>query len=402
MKRITTAVLFIMLIPAAFLYAADPSDLDSFPIAGDEDVTKARLVLGNDRWIQPHFFLQAGWMGSKTWDSANGETRHDSKWQNDAFIRSCRLIFNGQFASNVYFYVATDDLKAGKSSAADKDENSDTGKTNLYTQDAYIKFVANREFQIYAGLLTVPLSRQNLQSEATLLGVERNPLMRGMDGYSNNGRDTGLMVRGFIPFLEYRVGAFRGFGRSKDSEITPTRNKHDYPRLAARVQASAGDKEEGYFYSENYLGKRDVIAFGAGIDYQPDVGKHKEDYLSYAADVSFETSTDFLGKNAITAQAGVINSIYYPVDAKVTYDGFLAYYLQLGMLFNDSFQPMARFTYRKETGTGARKYQTITGGINYFINGHYANIRLGVDIPIGKNKKYEDQYKGVLQFQGYL
>jgi hypothetical protein len=402
MKRITTAALFLMLVPAALLYAADPSDLDSFPIAGDEDVTKARLVLGNDRWIQPHFFLQAGWMGSKTWDRANGETRSDARWQNDAFIRACRLIFNGQFASNVYFYVATDDLKAGKSSAADKNENSDTGKTNLYTQDAYIKFVARREFQVYVGLLTVPLSRQNLQSEATLLGVERNPLMRGMDGYSNNGRDTGLMVRGFVPFLEYRVGVFRGFGRSKESTITPTRNKKDYPRFAARLQATSGDKEEGYFYSENYLGKRDFLSFGIGADFQPDVGKHKEDYFSIASDMSFETPTDLLGKNAITAQVGGIKTWSYPVDANVSYDGFLAYYIQLGMLFNDTVQPMARFTYRKETGTGARQYQTITGGINYYINGHYANIRLGVDIPIGKNTKYEDQYKGVLQFQGYL
>jgi hypothetical protein len=66
------------------------------------------------------------------------------------------------------------------------------------------------------------------------------------------------------------------------------------------------------------------------------------------------------------------------------------------------FQPMARFSYRNDTGTGGNSYKTITGGLNYFINGHHANIKLSVDVPIGDNMDYSDQLRGAIQFQGYM
>ena len=414
MKRTTTALAVILTIAAAAsIFAADPMPEqppfpDSLVIGNDEDVTKARLIMGNDQWLQPHFFIQTGFSSAKTWDESAGETKRRANYSKDFYIRACRIILNGQFAPNVYFYFASEDLKAGKSAEDDSNVNSGTGKNNIYTQDAYIKFMPARAFQIYAGLLTVPLTRVNIQSDATLLGTEPVPVMSTMSGFSNNGRDTGVMLRGVAPYFEYRLGAYRGLGRKveKDSNGNPktTRNYSNSPRLSARITMNGADSEDGYFYSENYLGKRLVFSMGGGIDYQKDVNK-SDDYLAFATDFAVDMPVNManvFGISVFQLQGGFLKVQKYPSDADTQIKRSTSLFAEFGILMYDTIQPMARFSYRDEAGTGAKSYKTITGGFNYFINGHHANIKLGVDVPIGKNKKYADQLKGTLQFQGYM
>ncbi|HEY1405543.1 MAG TPA: hypothetical protein VF857_02940, partial [Spirochaetota bacterium] len=285
--------------------------------------------------------------------------------------------------------------------------NSATGKNHLFTQDAYLKVMPSKLFQIYAGLLTVPLTRVNIQSDATLLGTEPVPLMSNvMNGFSNKGRDTGVMFRGVMPYFEYRLGAFRGLDREveKDANGNPkvTRNGKNIPRLSARLQMNGADSEEGYFFSENYLGRRLIFSVGTGLDYQPDVRNNKKDYFAFAGDLAMDMpiSMDFM--SAVSFQSGFVKTLRYPTDADVLCTSSMVGYGQMGVLMYKNVQPMVRYQYRKETGTQKKSYQTITVGLNYFINGHNANIKFGVDVPIGKNKNYPDQYKGTLQVQGYM
>lgn len=414
MKRTTTALAVIMTITAAAsIFAADPAPEqppfpDSVVIGGEEDVTKARIIMGNDQWLQPHFFLQTGFSSAKTWDESAGETKSRANYSKDFYIRACRIILNGQFAPNVYFYFASEDLNAGKSAEDDSNVNSGTGKNNMYTQDAYIKFMPARAFQVYAGLLTVPLTRVNIQSDATLLGVEPVPVMNTMNGFSNNGRDTGLMLRGVVPYLEYRLGAYRGLGRKveKDSNGNPetTRNYSNFPRLSARIAMNGSDNDDGYFLSENYLGKRLVFSLGGGVDYQKNVNQN-DDYLAFAADIAVDMPVNMFslfGMSAFQLQGGFLKVQKYPNDIDPQIRRSTSFFAEAAVLLHDTIQPMARFSYRDEKGTGSKSYKTITGGFGYFINGHRANIKLGVDIPIGSNKNYADQLKGTLQFQGYL
>jgi hypothetical protein len=401
-------------------YAADQVQTqtqtpEAEPVASfDEDALKSRLVFGPDRWAQFHALIQAGVSSSKTWNAAANETKSDAYWSKDFFIRACKISFNGQIASNTFFFLQTADLTAGKSAQTEGEETNDaTGKNKLFTQDAYIKFAPAKAFQMYAGLLTVPRDRQNLQSQATMLTANGQPMVQSsMDGYSNNGRDTGIMFRGLLPaakpFMEYRLGVFRGLGRKNDEVTTsPTygeviRNKKDLPRIAGRIQLTAGDTEESYFLSENYLGKKGLLSWGIGVDYQPDQVENSKDYLSYATDVTFETPFSMELPMALSMQGGFIKSVNMPDTVNLQYDTLLDIYAQVGLLIAQKVQPTMKFAHRSTNGGEVTKFRTLSWGLNYYINGHFSNIKFDFDIPISKNNKLPDQYKATLQFQGYL
>jgi hypothetical protein len=388
---------------------------DSEPVTSfDDEALKSRLIFGPDRWAQFHALIQAGVSSAKTWDASANETKSDAYWSKDFFIRACKLSFNGQIASNTFFFLQTNDLTAGKSAQTEgEDTNDASGKNKLFTQDAYIKFVPSKAFQMYAGLLTVPRDRQNMQSQATMLTANGQTMIHSsMNGYSNNGRDTGIMFRGLLPtakpILEYRLGVFRGLGRKTDDVATSTtygqvlRNKKDLPRITGRIQLSAGETEETYFLSENYLGKRGYLSWGLGVDYQPDQVNNRKDYLSYASDISLESPFSMELPLALTMQGGFIKSVNVPDTVNLPYSSLLDIYGQIGLLINQKVQPTIKFAHRGTNGGEVTKYRIFTFGLNYYINGHFSNIKFDFDLPISKNNKLPDQYKATLQFQGYL
>jgi hypothetical protein len=387
-------------------------DLFAFSVSPEEDVTKARLLLGKNRWIQFHYFLQAGVQTARTWDSdaTPAETDSDAYWSKDFFLKRSRLILNGQVAKNVFFFMQTDDLKAGASSSNDNEENNVTGENKMFTQDAYIQFKAYDALQLYVGLLTVPFARQNMQSAATTLGTDLNRLQIPFTGYSNEGRDTGLMLRGmlFSQHFEYRLGAFRGLDREVVAEDN-IRNENDYPRIAGRIQfnvfdADSTEAENGYFYSGNYLGKRNVVAFGFGIDYQQDVyeqGDSYDDYFAWAFDLTIDYKV--ADGYAFPFQFGMIRANNSPSDDAL--DGkFWAYYVQTGFLILDTFQPFIKYSCKHDEINffGSKESGTVSGGLNYFIRGHHANVKLEYSHPVESNKDEPEEKKGVLQFQIYL
>ena len=191
----------------------------------EEDVSKARLTLGPDRWIQLHYFLQTNFNYGKL----------DSKNSYDFQIRKSRIVLNGQVAPKVDFFFQTDDLKAGNSSDKSTTDNDTDGANHLFTQDAFARLTVSRGFQIMAGLLTVPLTRINLSSQATTLCAIEDPNLEVMSNYSNNGRDAGVMLRGLFGTraFEYRLGVFDGY--SRDAKNANGRNGSDSPRLSARI-----------------------------------------------------------------------------------------------------------------------------------------------------------------------
>jgi hypothetical protein len=137
---------FLMMILAAPLFAMQEPE---------EDVSKARLLLGPDRWIQAHAFIQAGFTYGKSWSVAGYETRDDAIWAKDFELSKARLIFNGQVSESVFFFIQTADLKAG----AVREEDSEYNElSNVFTQDAYVQFKPFDWFQVYAGLMALPFS----------------------------------------------------------------------------------------------------------------------------------------------------------------------------------------------------------------------------------------------------
>src|SRR5919202_5689854 len=128
---------------------------------------------------------------------------------NNLFIRRVRLLFGGQVAKNVTFFVETDSANLGRSVGSVKNIPSTT-----IIQDAYGEFKASDEFAIDAGLMFVPFSRNSVQSAATLLPIDYGAYTFTASGptQSSTGRDTGVQAKGYFAknHLEYRLGAFQG------------------------------------------------------------------------------------------------------------------------------------------------------------------------------------------------
>ena len=120
---------------------------------------------------------------------------------NNLFIRRLRLLFGGQVAKNVSFFVETDAPNLGKTLAGGKNI-----QPSLILQDAYGKFRVTDAFMLDAGLMFIPFSRNSLQSAATLLPIDygMNTFNQSAPTESTTGRDTGFQARGY--FVGNRLG----------------------------------------------------------------------------------------------------------------------------------------------------------------------------------------------------
>ena len=123
------------------------------------------------------------------------------------FIRRLRLMFGGQVAKNVTFFVETDTPNLGKTLPAGKNIPG-----TLIVQDAYAEIKVNDAFAVDAGLMFIPFSRNFLQSAASLLPIDYGAYTYIQSGptQSSTGRDTGFQAKGYFlaNHLEYRIGAF--------------------------------------------------------------------------------------------------------------------------------------------------------------------------------------------------
>lgn len=387
---------FFSILLAAFIVAT-PAFADQVP---EEDVSKARLLLGPDRWIQFHYFLQTNLNVADV----------DGTWENDFQVTRSRLILNGQVAPTVDFFMQTQDFRIGNSSEDSTTDNTKTGENNMYASDAYVRFSPDRAFQVYAGLLAVPYLRMNIQSDATSLCAVQEDLLNVMDNYSTDGRDAGVMLRGsmFNRPLEYRIGVFEGLSRDRATG----RNPDDMPRISGRLQWTVlpDDEEPGYFVSENYLGKRNIISIGLGGDYQQKVcrkddGSYK-DYVGFGGDVAVDLGITY--GVAFAVQAGFAMNIGNPGEGlngsgTLDYDELVLFYGQTGVLFFGKVQPVARFVYRKNTvDSGDSTFGNIAGGVNFFINGHHAAIKTLYTHPLNDSVGIDGEQRVDISAQIYL
>jgi len=328
----------------------------------------AKLTFGDDQYLELHYLLQVQAYSQQTKDTTTG----DKYWSKDTMIRRSRVILKGQAAQGVEFFMETD---------APKQEDNNNGKY-LYTQDAYIDFTIAKELKIAFGHILLPFMHHDRQSAATLLCVDYTGAVVPVGG--NVWRDTGIEFRGLLAngLVDYRIGVFDGQDRKAG---TPTINKNDMPRYTGRIQVNLKDAEEGFFYSGNYLGKKSIISFGAGLDYQQDAfnaGTKAKDYTAWTVDVYFDHPV--AANNVLTLQAAYVNvknSPFFDIDPAntgiQTGDKANMYFAEGGFLINGTWQPVARYYYKEiEAGGVKGKISEIAGGLNYYIKGHNANIKV--------------------------
>ncbi len=287
------------------------------------------------------------------------------------FIRRIRLLFGGQVAKNVTFFVETDAPNLGKALPGGK--NISPG---MIVQDAYGEFKLHDALLIDAGLMFVPFSRNSLQSAASLLPIDYGAYTFAQTGATQSvvGRDTGFQARGYVLAnrLEYRVAAFQG---ARDA------GSHNSLRYAGRVQYQFLESEgTGFFYTGTYRGTRKVAAVAAAFDGQ-------SDYHAYDADVFVDYPT---GPGAITAQIA-----YNRIDGGTTFRTLPDQHVAFGeagyFVRALKLTPVVQFSKRSVVDATSGDETRWSVGANYWWAGHNANIKaaIGRVDPFGRPTQTE-------------
>ena len=293
------------------------------------------------------------------------------------FIRRARILVGGQIAPNLTFFVETDSPNINKSLTT----GTKNTQVSLFLQDAYVEYKVRNELMIDAGLMLASVSRNGLQSAASLMPIDYGTYTFAFSGptQASAGRDTGIQARGYLlnNKLEYRAGIFQGMRDNPQREL----------RLTGRVAYAFLEPESGYFYTGTYLGKKKVLTVGAGME-------HQHLYRAYAADVFFDHP---VGNGAITAQ---LDHVRY--DGKTflkTLPDQRDTLLEIGALAGKSkFQPVVQLQQKNRPDTKVGDENRYGAGVNYFMLGHNANVK-GLYTRISpKVGKKANQFTIQLQF----
>lgn len=235
---------------------------------------------------------------SQTWADFNQNVRQDTSYAQSIFQRRIRLLVGAQVGSHLNFFYETDNPNLGRTTAG---VAKGLG-TGFVTQDAYVEYkpvATSNAFLMVAGLQLIPLCRNCLESAVTLLPIDYSSysfLQSGPTG-SSVGRDVGFQAKGYLADnrIEYRAGLFSG---ARLANAAGTVTSSNSMRGAGRIQVQLLEPEApAYAYAGTYLGKKKVLAIGAGIDGQ-------SNYKAVAADAFFSYP---MGNNGVTAQADYIH-----------------------------------------------------------------------------------------------
>ena len=279
---------------------------------------------------------------------------HDDTTQN-LFVRRIRLLFGGQVAKNVTFFIETDAPNLGKTLPGGKNINP-----GIVLQDAYGEFKVRDEFALDAGLMYVPFSRNSIQSGAQLLPIDYGAYTFSASGPTQSfiGRDTGVQAKGYLleRRLEYRFGAFQG---ARDAASNRSF------RYAGRVQYQLLEPEAmGFFYTGTYLGTKRVAAIGAGFDTQ-------NGYKAFDLDAFVDHP---VGPGAITTQL-----LWNRIDGAETFTTLPkqnVVLLELGYFLRAlKITPVFQYTNRGVVDTDAGDEHRWSLGVNYWWAGYNANVK---------------------------
>jgi hypothetical protein len=289
---------------------------------------------------------------------------------NNLFVRRVRLLFGGQVAKRVSFFVETDAPNLGRTLPGGKNI-----QPSMIVQDIYASFKAADAFTLDAGLMFVPFSRNSLQSAATLLPIDYGAytFTQSAPTQSATGRDTGFQARGYLlaNHLEYRAGVFQGRRDAVSANSF---------RVVGRAQYNVLDTETGFFYSGTYLGRKKIFAIGAAVDGQ-------SDFRAYDADTFFDYP---IGPGALTARLdyshfdGGITFVTLPKQDDVLVEaGYLVRAAKL--------TPVLQWQHRNIAGTSVGDETRTSVGANYWWAAHNASVKAAYTriAPAGLGTQHE-------------
>ena len=292
---------------------------------------------------------------------------------------------------------------------------TDVSGNDIQMIDAYIELKKDSWLRAFIGQHLAPSNRQNITSSGTLLALDRPGLIyksltwggRALStfdtatyGDSDAGfrgpaqvRDTGVTLHGAgevgtNTHLKYYLGIYDGLpSGGKDSE-----------RNTARLQLNFGDAESSYYNVATYLGKKKTFSIGLSYDTQSDVSSSRTpltDYTNYSFDLFLEQPA---GSGTLNLEAAYVNLDLDDANLQAQGDGF---YVQGGYLMsNKKWQPWFLYEdWSADAASGKGSYDMFRVGISYFMAGHNANFKIGLeqfnaDARIGSSR--EDSIQSVV------
>jgi hypothetical protein len=313
-------------------------------------------------------------------------------WQRQIYVRRLRIILGGDIAKNTTFFFETDAPNLGKVNAAGVKDS----KISMYVQDAQIQHSFMPELNVIAGLQLVGISRNGLQSAASLLALDYGAYQFTINAPLDNlvGRDLGINLRGHFldERLEYRSGLFSGRNTNQYSPV----------RFTSRLHYNFKDREKGFYYTGTTLGKGEILSFGAGIDMQGS-------YKAFSFDGFNDMPLGDLGSVTLSASIIFLDGGGSDHDSTV-FTGLIPkqsiLFAELGYFFKDlNIQPYLKYESQNVSASvlkqvnatestldlinKLRSSQRFGFGVNYFLSGHNANIKLLYEVSM-RNRRSLD------------
>ncbi len=273
-------------------------------------------------------------------------------YSENLFLRRARFNVGGQIGSKIFFFWQTENGSLGKAPKA-------LG-SGFQTLDAVVEWRIDKTFNVQAGQIYVPQSRESLKSSASELAIDMGAYTytatTALGG--TGGRDTGVMFRGFFldDALEYRVLAAQGVRDAKSFNAY---------RYVGRLQYNFFDKEPYAFtaYAGSYLGTKKILAVGASYDFQ-------RSYESYAVDAYWSMPfKEGSLEGIVVYQSMDGGTLVTTLPKSHTFEGELSWYFK-------ELKTAAYGRYeRRQFATGSGDEERYAAGLNYYVKGNNCNLK---------------------------
>jgi hypothetical protein len=291
-------------------------------------------------------------------------------WERQLYVRRLRILAGGNISERTSFFIDTDAPNIGYVDASGVKNT----RVSMYIQDAQIQHNYTDAHGVVAGLQIVGITRNGLQSAASLMALNYGSYQFFANGPLDNlvGRDLGVALRGFVfdERLEYRTGIYSGRNDDRPSSY----------RFTGRFNYSLLDREKGFFYPGTMLGRGRVFSVGGGVDTQ-------DNYLGIAMDTFFDYPVFQFGSVTASVSYAFINNR----TARNTGNDFSALLPRQDILFTETglfipaigIQPYFKYERKnvRKRGTENTLQNRLNSGdragfgVNYFMAGHQFNVK---------------------------
>ena len=340
----------------------------------EKNVISARIA----KFMEKHK-LKAGLRMQGWYQYVEDGKKGGTKDLHDFMIRRFYFYLKGEVTPKMGFFAHIAADRVGQ----DGLDKSGLGLgSGIAVRDAWAYYNFCDAFKVQFGRMYNPFTRNyGTTSTFAMLPLELPFNQGGVRGgifyASKVGRDDSAVFWGnpFDGRLQYRLGISEG--------VEGGDNPDDNLRFTGRGSFNLLEPETSWFNKGTYLGKKKVLALGAGFDSQKDLtlsGRPGEDNLGWTMDIFFDHP---VGDGAVTAEAAYIDMKDMTQTLKYSWltsgDDAEMYYIQGGYLFPGKIGPgrlQPYFRYERLNVKNRPDTSFPCVGLNYFLKGHGAKLTL--------------------------